>query len=49
MPECDNCGAHVSAAYARVRAVDGHIHECPNCDGAHPDRHLRRAPPGTRV
>jgi len=31
-PQCDNCGAHVSARYYRVRAGnDGQLHACPEC------------------
>ncbi|MBV0925005.1 hypothetical protein KTS45_12440 [Halomicroarcula limicola] len=32
MPSCDNCGAHVSADYHRVRAGnDGKLRACPDC------------------
>ncbi|MFB6155297.1 MAG: hypothetical protein ABEJ22_05330 [Haloferacaceae archaeon] len=32
MPECDNCGAHVSRQFARVFADDrGRVHACPAC------------------
>ena len=31
-PQCDNCGAHVSAAYKRLRSDNsGTLHACPNC------------------
>jgi len=30
---CDNCGAHVTANYYRVFAVDGDLHCCPECEG----------------
>ena len=31
-PQCDNCGAHVSAEYHRVRSDnDGILHGCPAC------------------
>jgi len=33
MPECDQCGAHVSPDYWRVFAVDGELHGCLSCDG----------------
>jgi transposase len=50
MPECENCGRHVSKAYARVKGVSGTVHECPHCDAdQHADRHLPRSPPGTHV
>ena len=32
MPYCDNCGAHVSQPYYRVRkGNDGALHGCPSC------------------
>lgn len=32
MPECDNCGGHVSRRYYRVRkGNDGALHGCPAC------------------
>lgn len=32
MPECDNCGSHVTDRYKRVFAAnDGTIHACSNC------------------
>jgi len=33
MPECLNCGSHVTADYARVFSVedDGAVRVCPNC------------------
>lgn len=32
MPECDNCGAHVSARFAHVFADDeGRLYACPRC------------------
>lgn len=32
MADCDGCGAHVSAEYARVFAdADGVVHRCPQC------------------
>ncbi|MFC7028775.1 hypothetical protein ACFQJ5_16755 [Halomicroarcula sp. GCM10025324] len=31
-PQCENCGAHVSAEYHRVRSGnDGVLHGCPSC------------------
>jgi uncharacterized Zn finger protein (UPF0148 family) len=31
-PHCDNCGAHVTPKFKRVRADnDGELHACPNC------------------
>lgn len=31
-PQCDNCGAHVSPRYYRVRSGnDGELHGCPEC------------------
>jgi len=31
-PQCDNCGAHVSAAFKRGRSDnDGVLHGCPEC------------------
>lgn len=35
MPECDNCGAHVSTAWARVFAVDGEVRACLECGRRH--------------
>lgn len=34
MPECQNCGCFVTAAYARVFAPDGmdHPRVCPSCE-----------------
>lgn len=33
MPECDNCGRHVSDAYARVNADRcGVVRSCPECN-----------------
>jgi len=37
MPECDNCGSHVTPDYHRVFSVDGTVGCCPQC----PDK-LRR-------
>jgi len=35
MPECDNCGRHVSTDFARVFADDrGHVTGCPLCDAS---------------
>ncbi|WP_425504256.1 DUF7563 family protein [Saliphagus infecundisoli] len=32
MPNCENCGSHVTEQYARVFAGnDGTLHACPNC------------------
>jgi len=31
MPECENCGSHVSAEYQRVLGVDGAVRVCPWC------------------
>lgn len=33
MPECENCGAHVSEAYLRVREPEyrDKVRACPNC------------------
>lgn len=32
MPECDNCGSHVSERFVRVFAdTDGRLEACPNC------------------
>ncbi|WP_425498425.1 DUF7563 family protein [Natrinema soli] len=32
MPECSNCGAHVTEQYKRVFADNtGTLHACPNC------------------
>jgi len=44
MAECQNCGAHVSRTYVRVRGINGVVEACPDCDTQYPDRHLRRAP-----
>lgn len=46
MPECDNCGRHVSTDYARVKATrNGHIPGCPDCNAQDNDTgHVR----GTR-
>lgn len=42
---CDNCGATVSDAYARVNASrDGTLRSCPECNG---DRTDGRAVSGT--
>jgi len=31
-PQCDNCGAHVTAKFKRVRSDNtGTLHACPNC------------------
>lgn len=35
MPECQNCGNHVSMRYCRVNFEDDDVHEppyCPACD-----------------
>lgn len=34
MPECGNCGSHVTARYARVFTPDGadRPRVCPNCE-----------------
>jgi hypothetical protein len=38
MPECHNCGRHVSDAYARVNADrDGVVRSCPNCNAEYQD------------
>lgn len=35
MPECQNCGSHVTTDYVRVVSHDGEaVHACPQC----PDR-----------
>ncbi len=32
MPECSNCGSHVTSTFVRVFAVDeNNIHGCPSC------------------
>jgi hypothetical protein len=31
MPTCDNCGGHVSTAFARVFSVDGRVGGCLAC------------------
>jgi predicted RNA-binding Zn-ribbon protein involved in translation (DUF1610 family) len=32
MPECANCGGHVTEQYVRVFAAnDGTLYACPNC------------------
>lgn len=32
MPQCDNCGAHVSPAFKRARSDnDSVLHGCPEC------------------
>jgi hypothetical protein len=32
MPECQNCGEHVSQQFVRVFALDdGRVHACPSC------------------
>lgn len=33
MPECSNCGEHVSPEYFRVYAVDGELVDCLHCTG----------------
>lgn len=35
MPECDNCGGHVSADYYRVFSVNGTLEQCGNCGNIH--------------
>ncbi|WP_435364530.1 DUF7563 family protein [Haloarchaeobius sp. DYHT-AS-18] len=45
MPRCQSCGEHVSRAYARVNAIGGVVHECPNCSHQSVDRHLRSTAP----
>lgn len=38
MKECENCGSHVSRAWARVASDnDGVVHHCVNC----PDSRIR--------
>jgi len=33
MPECDNCGAHVSPTFYRVnKGNDGVLRACPSCE-----------------
>lgn len=34
MPECAECGGHVSADWARVFGVDGEVRFCPGCTPA---------------
>jgi len=31
MPDCENCGRHVTSDFLRVFGVDGEVHGCPNC------------------
>lgn len=31
MPQCDNCGAFVTARFRQVFAIDGQLAACPNC------------------
>lgn len=31
MPECQECGNHVSENFIRVFGVDGEVHGCPEC------------------
>lgn len=32
MPECKECGAHVTPDFVRVFGVDGEVHGCTNCE-----------------
>jgi len=41
MPECQNCGAFVTADFVRVFSVDGELHNCPSCTSY---RELTNAP-----
>ncbi|WP_449271533.1 DUF7563 family protein [Halopiger djelfimassiliensis] len=31
MPECSNCGAHITPSFVRVFGSDGDVHGCPTC------------------
>lgn len=31
MPQCDNCGAHLTPEYVRVFGVDGEVPACLHC------------------
>lgn len=31
MPECQNCGGHITADFVRVFGVDGEAYSCPSC------------------
>ncbi len=33
MPECVNCGDHVSVRFATVFGLDGDVTACPSCSG----------------
>ena len=45
MPECQNCGAHVTDDYVRVRepAHRETARTCPNCDLVRDGPHVREA------
>jgi len=31
MPECSNCGEHITPDFIRIFGVDGEVHSCPAC------------------